>query len=40
MSDADKPESIPQEEREPETEITASEEVGLTLRAFKMRAFI
>ncbi|KAM0454667.1 hypothetical protein ACHAPV_005582 [Trichoderma viride] len=26
MSDADKPEGIPQEEREPETEITASEE--------------
>ncbi|KAM0483269.1 hypothetical protein ACHAPX_002719 [Trichoderma viride] len=26
MSDADKPEDIPQEEREPETEMTASEE--------------
>ncbi|UKZ63490.1 uncharacterized protein TrAtP1_004719 [Trichoderma atroviride] len=26
MSDADKPEGIPQEEREPETEMTASEE--------------
>jgi hypothetical protein len=39
MSDADKPEDIPQEERETETEMTASEEVGLALRALKMRAF-
>lgn len=39
MSDADQPEGIPQEEREPEIEITASEEVGLALHALEMKAF-
>ena len=31
MSDADKPEAIPEGEREPEHETAASEEVGLLL---------
>lgn len=38
MSDADKPEGIPEGEREPENETAASEEVGLVLRALETRA--
>jgi hypothetical protein len=40
MSDADKPEGLPEGEREPENETTATEEVGFVLRALETRAVI
>jgi polyadenylate-binding protein 2 len=41
MSDADKPEAIPEGEREPEHETAASEEVGLlSTRALRSESLL